>query len=62
MCVDEAIMGLSEIEAKTFVEKEGYTLRVVQREGAVFCCNREFNYKRITVKVEHGIVVHSSVG
>jgi hypothetical protein len=61
---DEAntLLGMSESEATSTAESNGWVVRVAVREGEQFALTMDFNSRRVNLTVENGVVTYVFVG
>jgi hypothetical protein len=48
--------GMTEVEAKVFFQKHGYTMRVTRRDGKAMITTRDMKINRLNVSIENGLV------
>jgi hypothetical protein len=56
------VIGLSEGEAIEVSKREGFTVRVVERDGEVFPVTMDYNPGRVNLAVNAGVVTAANVG
>lgn len=56
------LIGYSETAVKHICEKNGWTMRVVQRDNEVFQVTQDYSPSRLNVRVEKGIVTAVTIG
>ena len=57
-----APIGLSELEAIKVIESEGFTARVVARDGESLPTTKDYNLDRVNISIENGVVVSAELG
>lgn len=57
-----SVVGMTEAEAQSAVEKAGYTFRVLMRDGEGLPATADYRVDRINVEIEDGTVTSASVG
>jgi hypothetical protein len=57
-----APIGLSELEAIKVIESEGFTARVVARDGESLSGTKDYRLDRVNISIENGVVVSAELG
>jgi hypothetical protein len=57
-----APIGLSELEAIKVIESEGFTARVVARDGESLSGTKDYRLDRVNISIENGVVVSADIG
>ena len=57
-----APIGLSELEAIKLIESEGFTARVVARDGESLPATKDYRLDRVNISIENGVVVSAELG
>jgi hypothetical protein len=57
-----APIGLSELEAIKVIESEGFTARVVARDGESLPGTMDYRLDRVNISIENGVVVSAELG
>ena len=50
------VVGKTEMEAKAFLEQQGYSMRVARRDGEEYILTSDYVEKRINITIENGKV------
>jgi hypothetical protein len=56
------LMGRTEKWAEEWALKNGFSLRVTQRDDKFFICTRDFRTDRVNIKVKNGKVFETDIG
>jgi hypothetical protein len=57
-----APIGLSELEAIKLIESEGFTARVIARDGESLPATKDYRLDRVNISIENGVVVSAELG
>lgn len=57
-----ALVGLSEAEAEAEAEANGWTVRVVERDGEEYMVTMDYSDSRVNLTIEGGVVTNAAVG
>ena len=57
-----APIGLSELEAIKVIESEGFTARVIARDGESLPATKDYRLDRVNISIENGVVVSADLG
>lgn len=56
------VVGKTEMEAKAFLERQGYSMRVARRDGEEYILTSDYVEKRINITIENGKVTSFYAG
>lgn len=60
--ITEVIIGQSEIESRKIAEENGYSFRVIGKDGVNYIVTCDFDPNRVNVVLTNDIVIESYIG
>jgi len=58
----DKFIGLTEAQANTLAQENGYTTRVMSRNGERFCGTADMQMRRVNLTIENDLVTAAKVG